>query len=161
MVPIAKIRFNRTNMSPSKKHHKSTVLQAAGGLLWREEKGKRQIALIHRSRYDDWSFPKGMVEKGETWEQAALREVGEETGCQARLGDFVGCNCYQVNEQPKVVLFWQMSLINEHVYPMHKEVDQLIWVSPEKALERLSYDNEKALLVAVIKKANSDLRGGT
>jgi 8-oxo-dGTP diphosphatase len=133
-------------MSAAKKHKKSQVIQAAGGLVWRQSKDGRQIAVIHRSRYDDWSLPKGLVEKGESWEQAALREVGEETGCRARLGDFLGCNCYPVGDHPKIVLFWQMVVVEEHAYQKDVDVDQLLWLSAEKALELLSYENEKTLL---------------
>ena len=138
-------------MSKSKKRNKSDVIQAAGGLVWREVDGDRRIAVVHRPRYDDWSFPKGIVEKGETWERAALREVGEETGCKARLIAFVGCNCYQVGEQPKVVLFWQMEALEEGFYPLHKEVDRLVWLSPDEALELLSYENERILLREALK----------
>lgn len=137
-------------MSAAKKRHKSMVIQAAGGLVWREVHGDRQIALVHRPRYDDWSFPKGIVEKDETWEVAAKREVGEETGCKIQLGDFVGCNCYTVEGHPKVVLFWQMIVIEEHAYPRHSEVDQVVWLPVRNALELLSYENEKVLLKAVL-----------
>jgi 8-oxo-dGTP pyrophosphatase MutT (NUDIX family) len=65
--------------SRKKDKHKSSVIQAGGGLVWRESRAGREIAIIHRPRYDDWTFPKGKLHKGETWEQAALREVEEET----------------------------------------------------------------------------------
>ena len=138
-------------MSAAKKRNKSDVIQAAGGLVWRKVDGDRQIAVVHRPRYDDWSFPKGIAEKGESWERAALREVGEETGCKARLMDFVGCNCYQVGGRPKIVLFWQMNLVKEGFYPLHKEVDRLVWLSPDEALGLLSYENERILLRDVLK----------
>ncbi len=133
-------------MSAAKDAHKHGVIQAAGGLLWRKGKHGRQIALIHRPRYDDWSLPKGLLKEGETWQKAALREVGEETSCQARLADFLGCSCYTVEGQPKVVLFWQMIVEKEEVYQRHAEVDRLVWLPPKKALKLLSYENEKALL---------------
>jgi 8-oxo-dGTP diphosphatase len=62
------------------------TIYAAGALLWREEKGKLLIALIHRSRHGDWSFPKGKVDPGETFPEAAVREIYEETGLKIRLG---------------------------------------------------------------------------
>jgi 8-oxo-dGTP diphosphatase len=139
-------------MSISKTIQSDDVIQAAGGLLWRKGKRGPQIAVVHRPRYDDWSLPKGLLKEGESWQQAALREVGEETGCQALLGDFLGCNCYMVEGQPKVVLFWQMALREEEVYDRHEEVDRLVWLSPKKALKRLSYKNEKALLKEALSK---------
>ena len=144
-------------MSAAKKKDKKTsVIQAAGGLVWRESAEGPQIVVVHRPRYDDWSFPKGLVNKGESWDTAALREVREETGCKARLGDFAGCNCYQVNGQPKVVVYWQMSLLKENAYRLHKEVDRFVWLPPREALERLSYQNERSLLRTVLDKFNVD-----
>jgi len=90
-------------MSPKNKVDQD-VIQAAGGLVWRQgEKGK-EIAVIHRPRYDDWTLPKGKLRKKETWQQAALREILEEIGCLVRVGDFAGCTCYKFGGIPKVVL---------------------------------------------------------
>ena len=124
----------------------SKVIQAAGGLLWRESDAGKQIALIHRPRYDDWALPKGKLEKGEEWETAALREIEEETGCKAQLGSFAGAVSYNVGDRPKVVLFWNMALIGDCKFVPSEEVDQLIWVSVEKALEILQYPSDKNIL---------------
>jgi len=56
-----------------------TIL-AAGAILWREEKGQLLVALIHRSRHNDWSWPKGKVDPGELLPETAVREIAEETG---------------------------------------------------------------------------------
>ena len=130
----------------SKTHKKSRVIQAAGGLVWRQANGGQQIAVIHRPRYDDWTLPKGKLRKGETWEAAALREVAEEINCRARLGDFAGCNCYEFEARPKVVLYWHMSVARQDEFQPGEEVDALAWLSPEAARERLSYDGERKLL---------------
>jgi 8-oxo-dGTP diphosphatase len=124
----------------------AAVVQAAGGLLWRDSKGRREIALIRRPRYGDWTLPKGKLKEGESWQEAALREVKEETDCDARLGEFVGCSCYSVKGVPKVVLFWHMDLIEEHPFAPNGERDQLSWMSSEQALEKMNYANEKALV---------------
>ena len=124
----------------------SKVIQAAGGLLWRKSDAGKQIALIHRPRYNDWALPKGKLEKGEEWETAALREIEEETGCKAQLGSFAGAVSYNVGDRPKVVLFWNMVLIGDCKFVPSEEVDQLIWASVEKALEILQYPSDKNIL---------------
>jgi 8-oxo-dGTP pyrophosphatase MutT (NUDIX family) len=124
----------------------SKVIQAAGGLLWRESDAGKLIALIHRPRYNDWALPKGKLEKGEEWEIAALREIEEETGCKAQLGSFAGAVSYNVGDRPKVVLFWNMVAVGDCKFEPSEEVDQLIWVSVEKALEILQYPSDKDIL---------------
>jgi 8-oxo-dGTP diphosphatase len=122
------------------------VIRAAGGLVWRVTKNSREIALVHRAQYDDWSLPKGKVEKGETWVAAALREVEEETGCTVRLGRFAGCSCYTVKGIAKVVLFWHMMLDSETVFEPNEETDELIWLPAVEAASKLDYDSERVLL---------------
>ncbi|HEV2994081.1 MAG TPA: NUDIX domain-containing protein, partial [Acidimicrobiia bacterium] len=66
------------------------VVQAAGGLVVRRRNGSLEIVIVHRPVHQDWSFPKGKLEEGETFELAALREVQEETGFSCRLLRFIG-----------------------------------------------------------------------
>jgi len=132
--------------SRKKDKQKSRVIQAGGGLVWRQSTVGLEIAIIHRPSYDDWTFPKGKLHKGETWEQAALREVEEETNCQASLEDFAGCNCYHFEGRPKVVLYWHMRLLQDGGFTPGEEVDQLDWLSVEAALKKLSYAGERQLL---------------
>jgi 8-oxo-dGTP pyrophosphatase MutT (NUDIX family) len=132
--------------SRKKDKQKSSVIRAGGGLVWRESLTGREIAIIHRSRYDDWTLPKGKLRKDETWEQAALREVEEETNCLARLEDFAGCSCYHYEDLPKVVLYWHMQLLQEGEFTPSEEVDRLEWLPVEAALKKLSYSGERQLL---------------
>jgi 8-oxo-dGTP pyrophosphatase MutT (NUDIX family) len=129
-----------------KKIGKSGIIQAAGGILWRQDGRGKEFAIVHRRRYHDWTLPKGWRERGETFIQAAVREVSEETNCHFRLGEFAGCSCYTVDGVPKIVLFWQMELKGKAKFKPNNEVDKLIWLSLEDALTRLSYDNERRLL---------------
>jgi 8-oxo-dGTP diphosphatase len=122
---------------------------AAGGLLWRSAPAGLEIAVIHRSRYDDWSLPKGKLKPGESWRNAALREVKEETGFDARILGFAGAVAYEVASGPKVVKFWNMAMSGgEQAAPDSGEVTEVSWLSPAEAIERLSYPLERAMVEA-------------
>ena len=122
-------------------------IEAAGGLLWRPSPGGLRLALVHRPRYRDWSFPKGKLERGETFPEAALREVREETGCEARLGPLAGVSLYEVGRRHKLVAYWHMELVAEHPFSPGDEVDAIRWLTPRQALARLDHDSERRLLV--------------
>lgn len=125
--------------------------KAAGGLVWRETEQGRQLLLVHRKRYDDWSLPKGKLEPGESWPDAARREVTEETGYTVSFLDFAGVTTYYHGRRPKVVLFWNMVVSGEagaqttgdQALP---EVDQMLWVDAAEAAERLTYSAERTLV---------------
>lgn len=122
------------------------VIRAAGALLWRRCSGGYEIAVIHRRRYDDWTLPKGKLQEGESWKQAALREVREETGYHADIVGFAGAIAYQTDSRPKVVRFWHMTVRGEPTPNIDDEVAEVFWFAPKVALERLQYPLEKALL---------------
>ncbi|MDQ2694041.1 MAG: NUDIX hydrolase [Pseudomonadota bacterium] len=124
------------------------VIEAAGGLVWRNSPRGPELAVIHRARHGDWSLPKGKLDRGESWQAAALREVAEETGCAVRLADFVGSVSYLVNGVPKVVLYWNMQLRAPCAFrPVDPtEVDDLRWLTVAEALATLSHDGERRLL---------------
>ncbi len=98
------------------------------------------VLLIHRERYDDWSLPKGKLEPGETWEQAALREVEEETGVRAELGAYLGETSYG----QKVVRWWAMTT-DDDAGPSN-EVDAVRWATVDEALEVLTYPGDRDML---------------
>ncbi len=123
------------------------VIEAAGGLLWREYNKRHEIAIVHRQRYDDWTLPKGKRDPGERWQQTALREIEEETGCKADLVSFAGSTAYTVKGVAKIVLFWNMQLSEGCEFIPNEEVDQLLWLSPEEAIKKLSYKTEQELLM--------------
>ena len=127
------------------KNNQQEVIEAAGGLLWRKTEGGEEVAIIHRPKYNDWTLPKGKREPGESWIETALREVREETGCLARLRSFAGGHIYTVDGIPKIVLFWHMLLIKDLGFSPNDEVDELFWLSPTQALQRMTYPSEKAL----------------
>jgi 8-oxo-dGTP diphosphatase len=115
-------------------------LRAAGGLVVR---GGR-VLLVHRPRYDDWAFPKGKLDDGETWEDAALREVEEETSLRCELGPYAGSTHYPLREGMKEVRYYRMAAEGE---PRGRnEVDEVRWVAIDEAIDVLSYDYDRQLL---------------
>ncbi len=125
------------------------LIRAAGGLVWREGACGPEVLVIHRQRYDDWTLPKGKLDPGERWEQAALREVAEETGYQVRLDGFAGLTFYYHDQRPKVVLFWNMIPQGESSdikSGSPDEGDVVLWLTPEEASARLDYPGEIELV---------------
>jgi 8-oxo-dGTP diphosphatase len=126
------------------------VVQAAGGLVVRRRGGLLEIVVVHRPVQDDWSFPKGKLEAGETSEIAALREVWEETGMACRLLRFIGHTEYVDRKgRPKAVAYWIMAA-EEGSFAPNEEVDELRWSSLEEAARLLSYSRDKELLAVLM-----------
>jgi len=121
------------------------TIHAAGGVVSRHG----EVLVIHRPKYDDWSFPKGKLDDGESWEDAAVREVEEETGLQCSLGPEVGSTSYvDSHGRPKVARYWLMRPEGGEFEPTD-EVDEIAWLRPEEAAERLSYERDRLLLQRV------------
>lgn len=125
-------------------------VRAAGGLITRvDETGDPQVLLVHRSRYDDWSFPKGKLDPGETFEEAALREVKEETGLVCRLlAELAPVRYRDADGLPKLVRYWQMVPLEGDIgdFAFNSEIDDLRWVHPVEAARLLSYAHDRVLL---------------
>jgi peptidoglycan/LPS O-acetylase OafA/YrhL len=130
------------------------LIQAAGGVISRTTKDGREFLLVHRKRYGDWTLPKGKLKSGETHEEAALREVREETGYATELVSFLGEARYEVKGVPKIVRFWNMRPVGHaHEIEDRGEVEKIAWMSAKLALERLDYPLEKELLERAIREA--------
>jgi len=128
----------------------SQPVRAAGGIVLRGEGPVRSVALVHRPRYDDWSFPKGKLDADEDEATAALREVEEETGLRCRLGPSVGAVTYRdLRGRAKVVRYFRMDADGGRFTPNH-EVDELRWVPIEDAAGLLSYAHDRSLLRQVL-----------
>jgi len=125
------------------------VVQAAGGLVVRRRAGQLELVVVHRPEQTDWSFPKGKLDEGETYEQAALREVFEETGLRCELLRFIGHTEYTDRKgRPKVVAYWVMAAL-EGSFALNDEVDELRWLSIVDAQQLLSYERDRELLAVL------------
>ncbi len=129
------------------------VVKASGCVVWRSvgtadgsaENGI-EVLVAHRPRYDDWSFPKGKLDPGETDLECAIREVAEETGLTGPTGPELEPARYTDHRgRDKIVRYWTMEVTNGS-FVANDEVDEIRWVRPENATRLLSYDHDVALL---------------
>jgi 8-oxo-dGTP diphosphatase len=128
------------------------VVRAAGGVVVRDgTDGRPEVLLVHRPRYDDWSLPKGKCEPGESYEDCARREVEEETGIVAELGEPLPDVRYRdQKDRPKLVRYWVMRPAFEPgPFEPNDEVDAVAWLSLGEAEARLSYDHDRGLLTTL------------
>ena len=122
------------------------LVRAAGGVVIRPGRGGDRVAVIHRPRYDDWTFPKGKLAADETLETAALREVEEETGLVCELGEELGSVSYTDRHgRPKTVRYWRMEVCDGEFRP-NREVSELRWLPPDQAADQLSFDRDREIL---------------
>jgi 8-oxo-(d)GTP phosphatase len=120
---------------------------AAGAVVFRPG---RQVLLVHRPKYDDWSFPKGKLDPGEHPATAAVREVEEETGLRVRLGVPLAGQCYEVAAGTKHVSYWVARVIGDDDvagYTVNDEIDEVAWLPYQDALVRLTYERDRRTLV--------------
>jgi 8-oxo-dGTP pyrophosphatase MutT (NUDIX family)/phosphohistidine phosphatase SixA len=123
-------------------------VRAAGAVLWRPGAQGPQVALVHRPRYDDWSFPKGKRLPGEHVLLTAVREVAEETGIRVSLGRRLPSARYDQDGRPKVVDYWAARAAEgpQPGFQPNDEVDQLDWLEVAAARDRLSYPHDARIL---------------
>ena len=121
-------------------------VRAAGGVIVRDG----HVLLVHRPKYDDWSLPKGKLDEGEGWEDAALREVREETGLSCELGEELPSTRYRdAKQRPKRVRYWRMTNCHGEFTPNH-EVDDVRWADRHEALQLLSYGHDRDLVARAL-----------
>ncbi len=122
-------------------------VRAAGGVVGRN--GGREVIVIHRPKYDDWTLPKGKAEDGETDEDCAVREVEEETGLLCHLSDELPTISYRDRkDRLKEVRYWSMEPLSGSLQEGNDEVDEVRWVSLARAYELLSYGRDREVVAA-------------
>ena len=127
-------------------------VKAAGGVLWRraDRGAPLEVLVVHRPRYDDWTFPKGKLDDGESHRHAARREVREETGLRAELGPKLASTSYVDSEgRPKTVRYWAMVTTGGSFEP-NDEVDEIEWLTVKRAAKRLTYSFDQAVLASLV-----------
>ena len=138
-------------------------LDAAGALVWRMEQGRLEVLVVHRPRYNDWSWPKGKAKPGEALAVCAWREVYEETGRQVILGRPLPGVTYPLRSgRLKKVRYWAGRVATDDDAPAvlarppvaiasPREIDRIEWLSVERAMRRLTQPSDRLPLVKLLK----------
>jgi 8-oxo-dGTP pyrophosphatase MutT (NUDIX family) len=125
------------------------VIRAAGGVVSRRVGDGAEVLVVHRPRYDDWSFPKGKALPGETDEECALREVAEETGLLCALGvELPSTEYHDARGRLKRVRYWSMS-VEAGTLSFAHEVDAARWLPIGEAGDVLTYARDVAVLDSI------------
>jgi 8-oxo-dGTP diphosphatase len=126
---------------------------AAGAVVCRRSDGGSEILVVHRPKYDDWSFPKGKLDPEEHLLGAALREVEEESGLSVRLGPPLPIQRYPIDVDGSTVVkevhYWtarQLGATDISSYQPNAEIDDVRWVPISAARSVLSYERDAELL---------------
>ena len=125
------------------------TVEAAGGVVVRDAGEGREVLIVHRPRYDDWTLPKGKLDRGESFEEAAVREVEEETGFACALGPELASSRYRDNrDRAKLVRYWLMEPRSGAFEP-NDEVDAVRWLPVAEAGAALTYERDREVLATV------------
>jgi 8-oxo-dGTP pyrophosphatase MutT (NUDIX family)/phosphohistidine phosphatase SixA len=137
------------------------TIYAAGCILWREVAGELMLALVHRSRYNDYGWAKGKLDPGEVLPQTAVREIEEETGLKVVLGQKLPTQHYKVpSGEAKEVHYWAARVSDRALakskFVPDEEVSAVLWMTPDEAFAKLSYDADRAMIADVVELHKKD-----
>jgi 8-oxo-(d)GTP phosphatase len=133
----------------------TSAVPAAGTLPWRRRRGQLEVALVHRPKYDDWSWAKGKLDPGEEWPAAAVRETLEETSLEVSLGRPLPPAEYTVLDSAgepatKEVRYWAAEAVKE-AGPLTNEIDEVRWLDVVSASDLLDYSRDRDQLRALVR----------
>ena len=135
---------------------KATAEYSSGGVVYRRGEAGYEFVAVQRARHGDWSLPKGHIEAGESREEAAIREVKEETGIEARIvGDLQEVVYFYRRSKEgltrKSVYYYLMEAVTEELGGPNWEVSEARWVPMSEADGLLSYANDKETVRLAVK----------
>jgi 8-oxo-dGTP pyrophosphatase MutT (NUDIX family) len=123
------------------------TVRAAGGVVVRDDLGAREVVVVHRPKYDDWTLPKGKAYAGESDEDCAIREVEEETGLRCSLeAELASVSYADAAGRPKTARYWLMRPVGGKLRPATREVDDARWMPIAEAEQMLSYERDREVL---------------
>ena len=127
-------------------------VQAAGGAVLRDRAGGGvELCVVHRPKYDDWSLPKGKLDRGESFEDAAVREVWEETGLRCRLLQELRPTTYTDGKgRSKIVRYWLMEPLEDDGFTPNDEVDEVRWLEIPAAAALMTYEHDQELVASLV-----------
>ncbi len=112
---------------------------------------------MHRPRHDDWSLPKGKLNRGESWEEAAVREVEEESCVRATIVERLEPTCYWVGDNPKIVLWYRMSIEERNSFAPNDEVDAIKWIWSDRLAEHLTLTADVVVAAQALAQVDVDI----
>jgi ADP-ribose pyrophosphatase YjhB (NUDIX family) len=126
---------------------------SAGGVIYRRTPDRVEVALIATGQGDRWGLPKGHVNRGETAEAAAVREVAEETGLNGEIVAHLATIEYWFRAGNirihKYVDLFLMRYVDGDLVPQQAEVDDARWIALDEALRMVSFSRERDVLLQV------------
>ncbi len=126
--------------------------KSCGAVIYRKHEGETEILIIRHKNGGHWAFPKGHVEKKETEEETALREIREETGLKVKL-DTGFRECVRYSPKPGVmkdVVYFAAKAESDKVKAQPEEVLDIRWERPEEAMEQVTFENDREILRAFL-----------
>ena len=131
---------------------------SCGAVVYRDIRGEVRFLLIKNKRSANWGFPKGHIEMGETKKETAIREVLEETGIHLNIIDgYESVSEYKIrNKYEKKVSIFVGTTKDTSTVIQQSEIEDYIWLTYDRAMSILKFDNDKKILESAYKFLNDN-----